>query len=336
MMKAIVQTTVGGELVVGSIPSPEPGCREIKIKVHYSSLNRMDLIQAKGLYPVPSGVSEILGVEVSGTVVSLGSDCQRGFSVGDTVMALLNGGGYAEYCVVDERTVMNTIPNIPLSVSAAIPEAFMTSHQLLFFVAQLAEGESVLLHAASSSIGQAAIQLAVRKGIKVFATARSDDKCARCLQLGATAAFKVDSECRFGDAVRSANNGKGVNAILDPVGGSYLQENLGILEMDGRIVFYGLMGGGKVDDPTFLNKIMARRLSLLSSTLRTRTPDYKASLIDALTKDAVFASISNGDIKVEVSGYFPLEQAAEAHQQMGNNQNIGKLVLVVSEPEETC
>lgn len=331
-MRAVIQDSPGSELKIGTRPIPSPANpRDVVIRVAYSALNRMDLLQAKGSYPPPPGASDILGVEVSGTIHALGSEVEFGYEIGEPVMALLLGGGYAEYCSVDERTVMRCLPGIPLEISAAIPEAFMTAYQLLFFVAKLQEGESVLLHASASSVGQAAIQLAARHKIQVYSTARSDDKCARCLELGATAAFKVGSDCKFAEAVRSSRSGGGVHAILDPVGSTYIHENLDLINTDGRIVLYGLMTGGKIEDPTFLNKIMAKRVSLLSSTLRARTVDYKSSLIQALSSDPHgLPAIAAGDIKVEISNRYPIEEVKEAHTLMESNSNIGKIILTLN------
>lgn len=334
-MRAVVQQTVGGNLTVGLIERPEPRGREILVRIEHSALNRMDLLQAKGTnaQSLPEGASSILGVEVSGIIEQLGPDCELGFNVNDIVMALLLGGGYAEYCVVDERTVIPSISGVDLKTLAAIPEAFMTAYQLVFFVAQVKPHESILIHACASSVGQAAIQMAKRKGIKVFATARTDEKVQHCHSLGATVALRVDDTNRFADAIMDANDGKGVNTIFDPVGASYMEENVRLAAVDGKIILYGLMGGAQVNDPSFLGKLIAKRISLLPTTLRTRSVEYKAALIQALRTDPDgLPAIATGDIRVDVSASFPLEEAQRAHAHMAANKNIGKIVLDVAPP----
>lgn len=335
-MRAIIQTVPGDPttLVVGSIPIPTPGPREILIRVNCAAINRMDLIQSKGAYPVPTGASPILGVEVSGTVAAIGESCECDFKLSETVAALLPGGGYAEFCVVDERTVIRPITEMSMQVLSAVPEAFMTAYQLCFLVGKIQSGESVILHAAASSIGQAAIQLLKRKGAKVFATVRGESKRLKCLELGATAAFNVGDGGVFADAVRENNGGRGADIVIDPVGGSYMDENLRALEQDGRVLLYGLMGGAAVTDPGFLGKLMAKRISLLTSTLRSRTVEYKEDLLKRLATDPDgFPAIASGAIRVEVDRTFPLDQVLQAHEYVGRNLNTGKVVLLVTTTE---
>jgi NADPH:quinone reductase-like Zn-dependent oxidoreductase len=189
----------------------------------------MDLLQVKGKSPPPPGASPIIGVEVAGTISALGDDCQLDFMLGEAVMALMTGGGYSEFVCVDERMVFRALPGIDMKVLASIPEAFITAYQLCFFVAQLKSGESALFHAASSSVGQAAIQLAVRKGIKVFATTRSENKAAICTDLGASYTTVVKSDCLFAEKIIRQNCGLPVNAVFDCVGESYMNENLNVI-----------------------------------------------------------------------------------------------------------
>lgn len=331
-MRAIVQDIAGDPLSlrVGDVPIPQPGPRDILIRVQCAAINRMDLVQAKGAYPVPAGASTILGVEVSGTVAAIGEQCTLGFQMHDKVTALAQGGGYAEFCLVDERTVLKAVDGLSMEVLASIPEAFMTAYQLCFLVGQSKRGDSVLLHAAASSVGQAAIQLLVRKGIKVFATVRGEAKRQTCESLGAVA-FNVGDSCQFAEAIRVQNEGKGVNLILDPVGGTYLEENIKALEVDGKLLIYGLMGGGGVNDANFLGKIMAKRITLLSSTLRSRSVEYKEKLLYQLFNDSDgFPAIVSGEIKVDVDKTFDLEDVLAAHRYVGANSNTGKVVLLVS------
>lgn len=333
-MKTVVQTIPGdaSSLTIGNVPLPEPGPREVLIRVLCSALNRMDLLQAAGKYPVPKGASEVLGVEVSGTIIAMGEECSCGFQINEAVMALLPGGGYAEFCVCDERCLMRCIPGLEPQVSASIPEAFMTAYQLCFLVGRVQSGESVLLHAAASSVGQAAMQMLVRKGVKVFATVRSEAKRDRCLELGCTGAIVLKSEEeKFGPWLLEQNDGKRIDAILDPVGLTYLQENIEVLDFDGRLVLYGLMSGGAVNDPMFLNKLLAKRITITASTLRSRTNDYKHALITALSEDPDgLPAIASGAIKVLVDRTYPMEEVLAAHDCMRKNLNIGKIVLLVS------
>jgi NADPH:quinone reductase-like Zn-dependent oxidoreductase len=225
-----------------------------------------------------------------------------------------------------------------------MPEAFMTAYQLLFFIAQLVRGESVLLHAAASSIGQAAIQMCVQRGIKVYVTTRSVEKLDICLALGATAGVVVGSDYHFATQVQEANGGMLVDVVLDPVGATYLKDNLKILQYDGRLVSYGLLSGGIVPNelnsdtsssPTFLKQLLFKRISFLASTLRARSVEYKANLITALLLDheAGYPAVSSGRIHVNISKVFPMADAARAHAMMGRNENIGKIILEVKSPE---
>lgn len=333
-MKAVVQTIPGDalSLIVGDSPLPEPGPKEVLIRVYCAALNRMDLLQAAGKYPVPPGASEILGVEVSGTIVAMGEDCSSDFKVNEAVMALIPGGGYAEFCVADERCLMRCIPGMEPQQAASIPEAFMTAYQLCFLVGRIKTGESVLLHAAASSVGQAAMQMLTRKGVRVFATVRSAAKQQRCLELGAVAAIVLDSDqASFTNWVMENNNGKKLDAILDPVGLSYLPENIDALDFDGRLVIYGLMSGGAVNDPMFLNKLLSKRLTITATTLRNRSTEYKKELIDALSNDPDgLPAVLSGEIKVIVDRTYPMEDVLQALDVMRKNTNIGKIVLLVT------
>ena len=331
-MRAVVQKVSGDPttLEIGTIPIPEAGVRELLIKVQYAAINRMDLIQSKGNYPLPKGASPILGVEVSGTVVGIGSGCLLGFQIGDKVASLMTGGGYAEYCVVDERTVIKQFGSMNMLTLAAVPEAFMTAYQLCFVVDNIKPGESVLLHAAASSIGQAAIQLLRQKNVTVFCTVRSESKRLKCLELGANGAFNIGNSSQFNELIRNSNSGIGVHAVIDPVGGSYMEENLKSLEPDGRIVIYGLMGGAAVTDPTFLSKLMAKRITIRTSTLRARPIEYKENLIRLLTNDPqAFPALASGDIKVDVDKTFDISEVIQAHACVDRNENTGKVVLIV-------
>jgi tumor protein p53-inducible protein 3 len=332
LMRAVIQPgkTSSDLTVSDSVRVPHLQSREVLIKVHYAALNRMDLYQASGT-PPPPGASEILGCEVSGIIVFVADDCKLDFQVGEPVMAIVTGGGYAEYCPSDERTVARVPAGIGMDIAAAIPEAFVTAYQLLFTVGGAKRGESVLMHAASSSIGQAAIQIAKCHGITVLSSTRTDSKCAKCIELGADHSFKLGNDGKFAEDLLAATNGKKVNVILDPVCGSYLADDIAVTDHDARIVVYGLMGGGGVHDASFLNKMLAKRVSMLFSTLRSRHPDYKADIIRSLSEgDCGFHAVATERIKVDVFAKFTLERVAEAHALMTSNGNTGKILLHVS------
>jgi tumor protein p53-inducible protein 3 len=333
-MRAVLQESPGDEstLFVGTTHIPECKDDEILIKVCTTALNQMDLLQCKGLYPVPEGASKIIGVEIAGTVAKVGGNCSSKFKVGDRCLALLNGGGYAEYAAANECLVMLAPSDLSMSTLAAIPEQWITAYQLLFMVAGLKHGESVLIHAGSSGVGQAAIQLATRNGIKCFATCRGDDKVLCCKSMGAIDAFNIrDSADSFGEVIKAANNGQGVDVVLDPVGATYVGQNIECLARDGRWVIYGLLGGKGVSDPAFLGKLLAKRINILPSTLRSRDYDYKQKLVQAIETE-VLPRISSGEYKINIDSEFDMttEGTQEAHRRMGSYLNIGKIVLKVT------
>jgi NADPH:quinone reductase-like Zn-dependent oxidoreductase len=250
-------------------------------------------------------------------------------------MALLQGGGYAEYAVAYESSTLHAPPSLDMQTLTSIPEQWMTAYQLLFAVGHLQAGETVLLHAAASGVGQAAIQLATRAGATCFATCRSDEKTACCLEMGARAAFNVAQGPVFADLVRSQNSGKLADLILDPIGGGpSANENMDALAVDGRWVFYGTMGGKGIADETLASKILGKRASLIGSTLRSRPQEYKSKLAQALEREVVPA-IASGELKVLIDSVYPMttEGVQQAHLRMGANENIGKIVLTVREEE---
>ena len=288
------------------------------------------------MYPLPADASKILGVEVSGYVHALGPECSGKFKVGDRCMALLQGGGYAGYATSYECTAMHAPAGLSMEILASIPEQWITAYQLLFFIGRVQSGDTVLIHAASSGVGQAAIQLAKDAGARVIATCRSDDKRACCIELGADLAYNIRDTPAFSGLIRSDIGGNGVDLILDCIGGSYLNENILSCNLDARWVLYGTMGGKAVNDETFLGRLMGKRISILPSTLRGRTKSYKQQLVNSFERDAV-PKISNGTFKVLVSSVHPLTTAGvqEAHHIMAQNLNIGKIVLKVAEDEES-
>lgn len=327
-MKAVLVREPGAPEVmsIGDAELPKLSSRQVLINVRATALNRADTLQRKGLYPPPPGASEILGLEAAGVIEELGSGCALGFSKGDKIMALLSGGGYAEYCACDERHIMRIPTSLSFNEAAAIPEVWLTAYQLLFFVGKVEAGESVLLHAGSSGVGQAALQLCKNAGITAYVTVGSEAKQQKALSLGAVRAFNYKTE----DWVKLLNEeteGKGVNAVLDPVGASYWEGNMDVLAADGRWVLYGLMGGARVEGP-LLAKVLRKRINLIGTTLRARSDEYKETLIQAFSKD-VLPKFEDGSYSPNIDSVFPISNVVDAHKLMESNQNAGKIILEV-------
>ena len=304
-------------------PLPHPAAGEVLLRVAAAGVNRADVMQRQGKYPPPPGASDIPGLEVSGAVVTVG-DGVTTLSLDDQVCALLTGGGYAEYCVVPAPQCLPCPVGVPLIDAAALPEAYCTVWTNVMERGGLKKGETFLVHGGSSGIGTVAIQLAHLFGAQVFATAGTKEKCDACLRLGAERAINYKKE-DFVEAVRTVTDGRGVDLILDMVGGPYLQRNLDSLAVEGRLVLIALMEGaeGKLD----LAKLMSRRLTLTGSTLRSRSVEQKASIIQVLS-EVVWPRLSKGDLYPVIHARYPLSDAAEAHRVMESSTHIGKLLLV--------
>ena len=304
-------------------PLPHPATGEVLLRVAAAGVNRADVMQRQGKYPPPPGASDIPGLEVSGAVVTVG-DGVTTLSLDDQVCALLTGGGYAEYCVVPAPQCLPCPVGVPLIDAAALPEAYCTVWTNVMERGGLKKGETFLVHGGSSGIGTVAIQLAHLFGAQVFATAGTKEKCDACLRLGAERAINYKKE-NFVEAVRAVTDGRGVDLILDMVGGPYLQRNLDSLAVEGRLVLIALMEGaeGKLD----LAKLMSRRLTLTGSTLRSRSVEQKASIIQVLS-EVVWPRLSKGDLYPVIHARYPLSDAAEAHRVMESSTHIGKLLLV--------
>jgi NADPH2:quinone reductase len=306
-------------------PMPEAGTGEVVVKVHAAGINRPDILQRTGHYPVPPGASDIPGLEIAGEIVA--GDCAGSdFKIGDLVCALTAGGGYAQFCVVP---VVQCLP-IPSGLSAlegaSLPETFFTVWSNVCDRGRLSAGETLLVQGGSSGIGVAAIQLATALGHKVFATAGSPEKCKACESLGAVRAINYKTE-DFLEITKLATGGRGVDVILDMVGGDYLPRELDTLADDGRIVLIALLGGAKVE--LNLGGILRRRLSITGSTLRARSVAFKGAIATNL-RNTVWPLIEAGKIKPVIFKTFPLHQAAEAHAMMESGSHIGKIVLTVS------
>jgi len=325
-MRAVEVSQPGGPEVLKPIerPVPAPKAHEILIKVAAAGVNRPDVLQRQGHYPVPPDASDLPGLEVAGEVAAVGSAAKM-WKVGDKVCALVHGGGYAEYCVAPEVTALPVPKGLSFTEAASLPETFFTVWGNVYDRAKLAPGESLLVQGGSSGIGVTAIQMAKATGNRVFATAGSDEKCAACVRLGAEKAFNYKTQ-DWAAELKAATGGKGVNVILDMVGGDYFPKELKALADDGRLVFIAFLRGLKTE--LDINELMRRRLTVSGSTLRPRTVEFKGYLAKNL-REKIWPLIDAGKIKPEIFKTFPLAQASEAHRLLESSQHIGKLVLTV-------
>ncbi len=325
-MTAVSIVTPGGPevLVSGPMPVPQPGPDQVLIKVAAAGVNRPDVLQRTGSYPAPKGHSELPGLEVSGHVAALGAGASR-FKIGEAVMALVNGGGYAEYCVAEEGSTLPVPAGLSLIEAAGVPETFFTVWHNVFERGQLKSGEWFLIHGGSSGIGVTAIQLAKAFGAKVIATAGSDEKCAACMTLGADHVVNY-ANADFTEVVKTVTGGRGVDVILDMVGGDYVERNIRSCADDGRIVNIAYQKGSKVS--LDLIRVMLKRLTLTGSTLRIRTSDVKARIAREV-EAKLLALLASGQVRVVMDQTFPLAQAADAHRRIESGSHIGKIVLTI-------
>jgi len=322
-VQAIVVSDAG-ELNWQEVEKPMLGASDVMIEIKATAVNRADLMQRRGLYPAPPGASSILGLECAGTIVQLGSDVTR-HQIGDSVCALLAGGGYAEFAAVDEGSVIPVPKGLSFSQAAALPEVFATAWLNLFIEGGLQPSERVLLHAGASGVGTAGIQLCRAFGSECFVTVGSEDKIAACRSLGAIGGFDR-TQGSFLSALKDQWN-DGVDVILDPVGASYLDDNLQALKLSGRLILIGLMGGARSEMD--LAQLMIKRLRVQGSTLRSRALSEKAAIMAEL-QQFVWPKIEQGDIKPIVQQVIPIEQAAAAHDLVASDATIGKVVLSVA------
>lgn len=325
-MKAIAVTGEGkgAQLELAESARPAPGPGEVLIQVMAAGVNRPDVLQRQGLYPAPKGHRTTLGLEASGTIAALG-DGVSDFREGDAVMALLNGGGYGEYAVASAGSVLAKPESLSWVEAAALPETFFTVWHNVFERGALKRGERFLVHGGSSGIGVTAIQLAKAFGATVYATAGSDEKCAACRELGADLTINYRTE-DFSTVLKEATGGKGVNVILDMVGGDYIDKNIRALAEDGRLVNIGYQQGSKATIDFM--RVMLKRLTLTGSTLRVRSDDIKAGIARAIASD-VLPKVVDGTIRIPIDSTFPLHDAMAAHQRMESSHHIGKIVLTV-------
>ena len=321
-----ISTPGGAEvLAISECAAPTPAKGEVLVKVAAAGVNRPDIVQRMGLYPPPPGASPILGLEVSGEVIEMGEGVDN-YAIGDKVCALCNGGGYAEYVAVPVSQCL-PIPNgLSMVEAASLPETFFTVWSNVMDRGKLREGERFLVHGGSSGIGVTAIQIAKAMGATVYTTAGNDEKCKACLDLGADAAINYKNE-DFVEQIQSLTNNQGINLILDMVGGAYIEKNIQIAAMDGRIVNIAYLQGPQ-QNVNFL-PIMLKRLVLTGSTLRPQSAKTKASIAQSL-QQRVWPLIESGQIKPVIHSTFDFDKATEAHTLMESSKHIGKIILEVS------
>ncbi len=323
-MRAIEITQPGPPGVLQPCERPLPVLKdgEVLIKVHAAGVNRPDVLQRLGHYPVPPGASDLPGLEVAGEIVD-GNLSGSSFRNGDMVCALVQGGGYADYCAAPLQQCLPIPAGLSALEAASLPETFFTVWSNVFDRARLAGSETLLVQGGSSGIGVTAIQLAAAFGHRVFATAGSDDKCRACVELGAERAINYRRE-DFVAVVKELTGGKGVDVILDMVGGGYVAREIGCLADDGRIGLIALLGGSKAE--VDLGQVLRRRLTISGSTLRPRPVAFKAAIAWRL-QEKVWPLIEAGKVRPVIYKVFPLEQAAEAHALMESSTHVGKIML---------
>jgi putative PIG3 family NAD(P)H quinone oxidoreductase len=323
-MRAVEISKPGPPEVLRAVerPDPAPGVGEVRIRVAAAGVNRPDVLQRRGAYPPPPGASDLPGLEVAGEIDMLGSGVSE-WHVGDRVCALLAGGGYATLCTAPAVQCLPIPKGMDFVAAAAMPETFFTVWTNVFDRGKLRAGDLALFHGGSSGIGTTAIQLAVARGSRVFATAGSDEKCRACEQLGAERAINYRTE-DFVEIIKQVTAGRGVDLILDIVGGDYIARDLAALAVEGRLVVIGFMGG---DTATIdFRRVLGRRLTITGSTLRPRSPAEKGEIATALRWE-VWPLVEQGVVKPIVYRTFPLEKAAAAHRLMESSEHIGKIVL---------
>lgn len=306
-------------------PMPVPQAGDVLIKVAAAGINRADILQRQGKYPPPPGCSDIIGLEVSGEVVALGPMTSR-WKIGDKICALLSDGGYAEYVAVSERQCLPVPPDLSLIEAAALPEAVTTVWANLFEAAALKPHESVLVHGGTSGIGSTAIQMVKLFGAKIFVTAGSEEKCAACCAIGADLAVNYKTE-DFVAVIEKATGGRGIDVVLDIVGGDYVARNLSILAPGGRHVSIATQGGRQASID--IGQVMRKKLMLTGSTLRHRPSAEKARLL-AQIEAKIWPNVLSGNLKPLIYNVFPIKNAAAAHKVMESGAHIGKIVLEVA------
>eukprot|EP01120_Amphizonella_sp_Union-15-10_P013271 TRINITY_DN6137_c0_g1_i2.p1 TRINITY_DN6137_c0_g1~~TRINITY_DN6137_c0_g1_i2.p1 ORF type:complete len:342 (+),score=79.01 TRINITY_DN6137_c0_g1_i2:43-1026(+) len=327
-MKAVLLEKFGPaeNLSIGETKKPSLASSSLLVRIKAFSLNRADINQREGFYPPPPGASEILGLEMAGIVEEVAEDV-KGWQKGDRVMALLPGGGYAEFCVIPEQMAIKIPDNLSFQEAAAIPEVWLTAFQALFLEGGFRAGEDILIHAAASGVGTAAIQIAKNVNANIVVTAGSDEKIKFCVQLGAKGGVNYKNGPWAESAKEYSSNKSGFDFVLDFVGAGYLEQNISVLKLDGRMVMLAHLGGK--NDNLDLNALLKKRLTLKGSALRTRSLQYKTHLTKEFWKLAQ-SKFEDGSFKPIIDKVFDWKDVVKAHKHMEANQNIGKIVLTVS------
>lgn len=325
-MIAIAIARPGGPEVLQPIdvPVPAPGSREVLIRVSAAGVNRPDIMQRDGKYPPPPGASDIPGLEVSGVVAACGPSVER-WREGDRVCALVSGGGYAEYCLAPDVQCLTVPSTLDLVSAGGVPETFFTVWANAFERGRLRAGESFLVHGGSSGIGTTAIQMARAFGARVFATAGTEEKCAACERLGAERAINYKTE-NFAAILLNLTNGRGIDVILDMVGGAYFSRNVDLLALEGRLLQIAVLHGARAE--INLVRLLRQRLTITGATLRSRTVQEKGAIAGAVER-LVWPLVEAGKIRPVIYATFPLIEAADAHRLMESGSHIGKIVLTV-------
>jgi len=325
-MIAIAIARPGGPEVLQPIdvPVPAPGSREVLIRVSAAGVNRPDIMQRDGKYPPPPGASDIPGLEVSGVVAACGPSVER-WREGDRVCALVSGGGYAEYCLAPDVQCLPVPSTLDLVSAGGVPETFFTVWANAFERGRLRAGESFLVHGGSSGIGTTAIQMARAFGARVFATAGTEEKCAACERLGAERAINYKTE-NFAAILLNLTNGRGIDVILDMVGGAYFSRNVDLLALEGRLLQIAVLHGARAE--INLVRLLRQRLTITGATLRSRTVQEKGAIAGAVER-LVWPLVEAGKIRPVIYATFPLIEAADAHRLMESGSHIGKIVLTV-------
>ncbi len=326
MMKAITRNGDGGPevLQLSEVSPPQPTETQLLVNVKATALNRLDLIQRRGGYPPPPGESEILGLEIAGTVSAMGERV-IGFNEGDRVFGLIGGGGYAEQAVIDYRMAMFIPDGWSFEEAAAVPEVFFTANENIFTLGRLSAGETILIHAGGSGVGTAGIQIACQSGARVFVTAGTSDKIDNCKTLGAIAGINY-KQSDFVTEIERLTDGEGVDVVLDFIGAPYLARNLQILKTKGRLLQVGLMGGSATEID--LGVVMRKRLQIIGSVMRPQSLDEKISITQRFVQRWLPA-LKEGTLQPVIDSVHPLAQVREAHQYMEANRNFGKIILKI-------
>ncbi len=325
-MKAIrvINPGASSTLEIKDYPDPEPGEYEVKVKIEATAVNRADLHQRAGKYPPPEGASEILGLEMAGIVNKVGSKVTR-WSEGDRIFGLLPGGGYCEYCTIHEDMAMPVPDIFSFEEAAAVPETFMTAYQAISWLGNLKQLETVLIHAGGSGVGTSAIQLARQLyNATIITTAGKERKLEACRNLGANFAFNYKEE-DFAEAINRELGENAVNLVVDFIGAPYWDKNINVLAMDGRLVYLSFLGGHRLERMS-LAPLLKKRLTIMGSTLRSRSLEYKIELTQAFSTNCM-RLLEDGSLKPVIDSVYDWQNTEDAHRRMENDQNTGKIVL---------